>query len=191
MNSGHVVAWPSLTTSLAVGAENAWAVYRRNVGERNALSKTPHACCHKFVGRCRPSVHECWICLKFTPTSFVHFCSALFGPENHLSTILVLFFSFLLSLFFSPVSILLRILTIKLPKLVESTLTPKKKTHRISKIFTNFFVEKWRDLARERKHHLGGLFWSGLLSVRWFAWGSGPAAALLFWCWLCITRKLY
>ncbi len=129
MNSGHVVAWPSLTTSLAVGAENAWAVYRRNVGERNALSKTPHACCHKFVGRCRPSVHECWICLKFTPTSFVHFCSALFGPENHLSsnTSSFLFFSFI-PFFFSGVDSLANFNN-KITKISRIYAHPEKKKH--------------------------------------------------------------
>lgn len=57
MNSGHVVAWPSLTASLFVGAENAWAVYRRNVGEGNALSKTPHAAINSLAAAVRPSMN--------------------------------------------------------------------------------------------------------------------------------------
>ncbi len=61
------------------------------------------SCCHKFVGSCRPSVHECWICLKFTPNSLVHFCSALFGPENHLSSNSSFFFFYPFYPFFSGV----------------------------------------------------------------------------------------
>jgi hypothetical protein len=94
------------------------------------------SCCHKFVGRCRPSVHEYWICLKFTPTIFVHFCSALFGPENHLSSN---------TSFFSSVDSLANFNN-KITKISRIYAHPKKEQN-----FQNFHQFLCREMARSHK----------------------------------------
>lgn len=153
-------------------------------GESNALSETPHAAINSLAATVRPPMNVGYV-WNYS-NSLVHFCSALLGPENHLSSrsSFFLLFFFLLSPFFS-VPIFFWTLTIKLPKLVEFTLTKKKQNFQN---FPNFFCRK---MARSRqwKKTLSPWFWSGLLCplVCIRLW---PSCSFFFWVLAMYNQKI-
>jgi hypothetical protein len=64
-------------------------------GESNALSETPHAAINSLAATVHPPMNVGYV-WNYS-NSLVHFCSALLGPENHLSSrssFFLLFFSF-------------------------------------------------------------------------------------------------
>lgn len=85
------------------------------------------SCCHKFVGSCRPSVHECWISISARLYSALRIISAAI-------VVVAFFLSFFLLSLFLAVDFLANFNN-RITKISRIYAHQKKKKNRISKYF--------------------------------------------------------